>query len=195
MGALKGISMSLSGRKRDDGIDFYSTPKWAIEELLKKEQFSGSILEPFSGSGAISKVLENYGYTVYSSDLREDKNVYGYKGIDLFEIEKTIANNIISNPPYFCATEAIEKCLDLVPKGGNVAMILKLSFLESAKRYEFWKRTPLKKIYVFCKRVVFWNELLQPDDGTRSKHGGTIPFAWYIWEKGYKGEPTIDWIL
>lgn len=74
-------------------------------------------------------------------------------------------------------------------------MILKLSFLESARRYEFWKKTPLKKVYIFCKRVVFWNEILQPDDGKRSKHSGTIPFAWYIWEKGYEGEPTIDWIL
>lgn len=115
MGALKGISMSLSGRKRDDGIDFYSTPEWATEELLKKEKFEGLILEPCSGSGAISKVLERTGYEVISSDLREDEGVYGYGGIDLFEIENTEAKNIISNPPYFCATEVIEKCLDLVP--------------------------------------------------------------------------------
>ena len=187
--------MSLSGRKRDDGIDFYATPEWATEELLKKESFKGDILEPCSGSGAISKVLEKSGYNVISSDLREDEGVYGYGGIDLFEIEKTEATNIISNPPFFCATEVIEKCIDLIPEGGNVAMILKLSFLESARRYPFWKGTPLKKVYIFCKRVVFWNEILQLDDGKRGKHNGTIPFAWYIWEKGYKGEPIIDWIL
>ena len=23
---------------------------------------------------------------------------------------------------------------------------------------------------------------------------GAIAYAWFVWEKGYKGKPTIDWI-
>lgn len=189
---LKGLS--VAGRVRSDGIDYYSTPEWATEELIKREKFEGIILEPCSGAGAISKVLEREGYKVISSDIRTDDHIYGEKGIDLLEIEKTEAQNVITNPPFFMATESVEKSLELIPDGGKVAMILKIQFLEGQKRYEFFQNSPLRRVYVFCKRVVFWNELMQVDDGNRSKHGGTICFAWYVWEKGYKGKPEIEWI-
>jgi hypothetical protein len=190
---LKGLS--VSGRVRSDGVDYYATPEWATEELIKREKFEGLILEPCSGAGAISKVLERNSYNVISSDIREDDHIYGEKGIDLLEIKSTVAKNIITNPPFFMATEAVEKSLELIPDGGKVAMILKIQFLEGQKRYKFFQETPLRRVYVFCKRVVFWNELMQVDDGNRSQHGGTICFAWYVWEKGYKGKPEIEWIL
>lgn len=185
--------MSISGRKRSDGIDYYQTPAWATEELLKKEKFEGTILEPCAGAGAISKVLEEKGFQVISSDIRDDENVYGMKNLDMFTLKGFQANNVITNPPYFCAIDSIKKSLEITDR--KVAMIFKLQFLESQKRYELFKTTPLKNVYVFCKRVVMWNELLQPDDGTRSQHGGTIAFAWYVWEHGYIGKPQIDWIL
>jgi hypothetical protein len=191
--SLKGLS--VSGRVRSDGVDYYATPEWATEELIKREKFEGLILEPCSGAGAISKVLEREGYSVISSDIREDDHIYGDKGVDLLSIESTEARNVVTNPPFFMATESVEKSLELIPDGGKVAMILKIQFLEGQKRYNFFQNTPLRRVYVFCKRVVFWNELMQPDDGNRSKHGGTIAFAWYVWEKGYKGKPEIEWIL
>ena len=44
--------------------DFYPTPAFATESLLEKEQFSGTILEPACGDGAISKILESNGFSV-----------------------------------------------------------------------------------------------------------------------------------
>lgn len=190
---LKGLS--VAGRVRSDGIDYYATPEWATEELIKRESFDGLILEPCSGAGAISNVLEREGYEVISSDIREDDHIYGDKGVDLLQIESTPAKNIITNPPFFMAMESVEKSLELVPDGGKVAMILKIQFLEGQKRYKFFQDTPLRRVYVFSKRVVFWNELIQTDESNRSKHGGTICFAWYVWEKGYTGKPEIEWIL
>lgn len=181
---MKGTS--IAGRKRSDGIDYYQTPIWATEKLLEIEQFEGNILEPCSGAGAISKVLEKYGYSVISSDIREDDNVYGKKGIDVFDINKRV-ENIVTNPPYFCAKEVIEKCLQITDK--KVAMLLKLAFLESANRYEFFKNTPLKTVNVFCKRV---NPV---PEGVELKSSGTIAYAWYIWEHEYKGKPQIQWII
>jgi len=26
------------------------------------------------------------------------------------------------------------------------------------------------------------------------KNSGMIAYAWYVWEKGYCGKPTIEWI-
>lgn len=181
----KGIS--IAGRKVNDGIDFYQTPQWAIEKLLEVEKFEGDILEPCSGNGAISKVLEAHGYEVKSQDIRDDEGVYGEGGIDFFDYQEEV-DNIITNPPYFCAKEFVEHSLEL--SNGKVAMLLKLAFLEGAKRHQFFQDTPLKKVYVFCKRVTMY-----PANTEKPKNSGTIAYAWYIWERGYEGEPTIGWIM
>lgn len=119
----KGIS--IAGRKVNDGVDFYQTPRWAIEKLLEIEKFNGEILEPCSGNGAISKVLEEHGYIVKSQDIRDDEDVYGKGNCDFFEYSGTV-DNIVTNPPYFCAKEFVEKSLEV--SNSKVAMLLKLSF-------------------------------------------------------------------
>ena len=79
--------------------DFYPTPRNAVEELLKVEKFDGDIWEPACGDGAISKVLEEYGHTVYSTDLID--RGYGHTGAEYdFLTYKHPSNNIITNPPF-----------------------------------------------------------------------------------------------
>lgn len=179
---------SIAGRRVNDGIDFYQTPRYAIEKLLEREQFEGNIIDPCSGAGAISKVVEEKGYKCFSSDLREDINVYGDKGANVFDID-TVYDNVITNPPYFCAKEIVEKSLEI--SKNKVALLLKLTFLESEKRYELFKNTPLRKVYVFCKRITMYNEYEEKE----RKNNGTIAFAWYICEHGYTGKPEIEWII
>jgi len=68
-------------------------------------------------------------------------------------------------------------------------MLLKLNFLEGQKRYQLFKSTPLKTVYVFSKRLSF-------DKGNeKGKGSGLLAYAWYVWEQGYKGKPMIEWIL
>ena len=178
---------SISWRKINDWIDFYQTPTWCIEKLLEKESFIWPILEPCSWAWAISKVLENNWYRVYSQDIRIDDWVYWNKWVDFFKSDFK-ASNIVTNPPYFCAKDFILKSLEL--SENKVVMLLKLQFLESVDRYEFFKNTPLKKVYVFCKRITMY-----PEWQSEPKNSWTIAYAWYVWEKWYKWEPTIDWIL
>lgn len=177
---------SICGRKRAKGFDFYQTPEWAIERLLNFENFQGEILEPCSGAGAISKVLERSGYLVVSSDIREDNDVYGTKGVDIFSINKKY-DNVITNPPYCIAQKVVEKALGISNR--KIAMLLKLNFLEGQGRYEFFKRTPLKFVYVFSKRIQMY-----PEGMEKPKNGGTIAFAWFVWEQGFTDPPTIKWI-
>jgi hypothetical protein len=54
--------------------DFYPTPGWAVTALLQREDFTGSCWEPACGKGDISKILEENGYDVYSTDILD----YGY---------------------------------------------------------------------------------------------------------------------
>ena len=176
--------LSIAGRKRNDGIDYYQTPIWATQELLRKEEFGGSVLEPCCGAGAISKLLNN----CISSDIRKDENVFGEKGKDIFTYPEKSFNNIITNPPYIIAQKVIEKSLNITRN--KVAMLLKLSFLESKGRYNFFKEYPLKKVLVFCKRVQMY-----PEGTIKPKNSGTIAYAWYVWDWAYTGQPMIEWII
>jgi adenine-specific DNA methylase len=165
--------------------DFYPTPPHVTEALLNVEGFSGNILEPACGQGHISKVLEAHGYEVKSSDLFE----YGYGecGNDfLFFPQANSFDNVITNPPYSRAKEFVEVALNV--SRHKVAMLLKLSFLEGVTRQQFFKETPFKKIYVFSRRI----SLTRLGEPMINK--GMITFAWFIWDKRHKGEPTIDWI-
>lgn len=178
---MKGVS--IAGRKRNDGIDFYQTPPCATKDLLKREIFEGSILEPCCGAGAISRMLDN----CYSSDIRTDEDVFGEKGKDIFTYSDNMFDNIITNPPYKYAQEIVEKSLRIAKK--KVAMILKLCFLESERRRNMFLNSPLKTVYVFCKRVQMYPEGIE-----KPKNSGTIAYAWYVWDKSYQGKPMIDWI-
>lgn len=180
--------ISIAGRKLNDGIDFYQTPAFATLKLLEKETFNGSIIEPCSGQGAISKVLEGEGYSVKSCDIRNDEHVYGEKGIDIFSLNEGSFNNVITNPPYFIGKEVVEKSLEIATD--KVCMLLKLTFLESAKRYSFFKSSPLARVHVFSNRVTMF-----PFGTEEPKNGGTITFAWFVWDKNYIGKPQIDWII
>ena len=88
---------------------------------------------------------------------------------------------------YKYAQEFIEISLSL-PNVKKIAMLLKLVFLEGITRYRLFKGSPLKKVYVFCKR--------QPIrcQSYKGNNSSMIAYAWFVWDKDYKGKPQIDWI-
>ena len=51
--------------------DYYATEPKATRLLLERERFSPLVWEPACGEGHMAKVLEEYGYRVYASDLIE----------------------------------------------------------------------------------------------------------------------------
>ena len=83
-----------------DGPDFFRTPRWATFALADNEKFQGDIWECACGDGAMSRVFEEAGYQVFSSDLYQ--RGYGGSGIDFLAPQRS-ADNIITNPPYNCA--------------------------------------------------------------------------------------------
>ena len=173
---MKGLS--IAGRKRNSAFDHYATPEWATQALLNKEVFSQTIWEPACGDGAIVEVLKDNGYGVLATDIQN--------GEDFFEQESQ-QMDIITNPPFNQAEKFIWHALEV---GGNkVAMFLKLSFLESEGRKKLFEETPLETVYVFRKRVN-----LYPYGEEKPKNSGTTAYAWYVWNKNYKGLPIIKWL-
>ena len=72
-------------------------------------------------------------------------------------------------------------------------MFLKLTFLEGKARYrELFSKHPPKIIYVFSERVL----CAKNGEFEKMKAGGgsAVAYAWYVWEKGYQGKTTIEWI-
>ena len=171
--------------------DYYATEPKATELLLDKETFSSVVWECACGQGHMSDVLKQYGYTVVSSDL-VDRGYDNTKVIDFLEETELNTMDIITNPPYKFAKEFVEHALDISADGVKVAMFLKLTFLESKKRRELFDKYPPKVVYVSSER------LQCAKNGDFEKYGkgvGTaVAYAWYVWEKGFKGKPIIEWI-
>ena len=187
---IESIHLVGSSEKTREVMDFYPTPPYATQKLLEMETFTGTIYEPACGDGAITKVLKEF-YSdrpIYSTDLI-DRGYGERRDLNFLTEDYTgsTIENIITNPPYKLAQEFIEKSLKVADS--KVAMLLKLNFLEGQKRNGLFKTTPLKAVYVFSKRLSF-------DKGDeKGKGNGLLAYAWYVWEKGYKGKPQIDWIL
>lgn len=163
--------------------DFYPTPRNATVALLEAEKFEGDIWEPACGDGAISRVLEEYGHTVRSTDLID--RGYGEGGHDFLWATDT-ATNIITNPPFTLGQEFVEKALACTT--GKVAILAKLQFLEGAKRKKMFETLPLKSVYVFSKRLTMTR------NGEKMKNSGMLAFMWLVFEHGYEGKPTVGWL-
>lgn len=168
--------------------DFYPTPKAGTMALLENEIFSGSILEPCSGAGNISKVLEEKlsGQKILSYDIRKD-NIYGIGGIDFLKQTAEFFNypdNIITNPPYLTLTEFIHQSKKIAKH--KIAMLLTLQALGGKKHMGLiWadRKFPLKKVIIIPDRLKFFS----------TKNSSTIYNIWAIWDRFHVGEPIITW--
>lgn len=168
--------------------DFYATEPKAVELLLEKENFTRTIWEPAVGQGHIAEVLKSHGHSVECSDLIHR----GYEGTrvqNVFDFENTNEIDVISNPPYKIAREFIEHILTRSETDVKVAMFLKLTFLESQSRREFFKRFPPRTIYIASGR------LNCARNGEFEKYtSSAVAYAWFVWEVGFQGKPIIEWI-
>lgn len=168
--------------------DYYASNPKAMELLLKEETFSKNIWECACGEGHLSKVLENAGYNVISTDLIY--RGYGEKiPVDFLSVKIHFDGDIITNPPYKYAVEFCQKAIYCVQEGHKVAMLLRLLFLEGKSRKKFFEKYPPKVVYIFSSRIVC------AKNGEFEKYpSSAIAYAWFVWEKNFKSNTIIKWI-
>lgn len=173
--------------------DYYATDPDAVRVFLEEERFSSKVWECAVGGGHIADVLKDYGYDVYSTDITDR----GYPNTEIMDfLECEVEENdvdIITNPPYSKAKEFVKKALDISKDGVKVAMLLRLQFLEGKRRAELFNEYPPCKVYVNVSRVTC------AKNGDFEKHlretgSSPVAYAWFVWEKGYTGDPIIKWI-
>lgn len=190
----KTLGASNHTDKEREENDYYATDPIAIDKLLKVEQPSFNIWECACGGGHLLNRLKELGYNAFGTDL-VDRGC-GTAPRDFFDFEKEQVGrevDILTNPPYKYAKEFVLKALDLIADGRKVYMFLKLTFLEGQAKYkDLFSKYPPKNIYVFSERVMCAKN--GKFEEMRAGGGSAVAYAWYVWEKGYQGKTTIEWI-
>lgn len=182
------IGSRVGAQEEREQNDYYATDPRAVELLLEQEKFAKYIWEPACGEGHISKVLLEHGYCVLSSDLVY--RGYGVGRVDFLKERLDVANtDIITNPPYKFALEFAQKALDLIEDGHKVALFLRIQFLEGKKRRKFFEKNPPKVVYVASDRL----QCAKNGDFASYQVRPPVCYAWFVWEKGYTGEPVVRW--
>ena len=173
--------------------DFYATDPKTLEiflEALKRDNLKlhNYIWECACGKGNLSKVLEEKGYKVISSDLID--RGYGRSEIDFLKIKSNEwRGDILTNPPYKYAKEFVEKAIEITRIGAYVIMLLKIQFLEGKDRRKLFDKYPPRYVYVNSSR-----QLCYLNGDMSNKMSSATCYCWFIWENGFKGEPIIRWI-
>lgn len=181
--------MRDSGYNRSEN-DWYIEPSWTVSALVQAERkigklFHGELLDPCCGGGNIPKTLASLGHPCKGSDLidRGFGETLHYE--DSLKINKP--NTVVSNPPYYLAEDFVRN--SLLHTNDRVCVLLRLAFLEGQKRKSLFENTPLARVWVSRKRVS-----MPPGGSSIKAAGGTIAYAWFVWEHGHKTTPSLGWI-
>ena len=171
--------------------DFYATDPYSVDLFLKRIKKDNLVLpktinEPACGQGHISEELKKHGYNVISSDLYD--HGYGKSGIDFLKSNEK-ADCFITNPPYRFALEFVKKSVENLKPGGISIMYLKIQFLEGKARNLFFKKYPPKYVYVNSSR-----QICARNGDFKNFNSRLLCYAWYVWYKGFLGEPIIRFI-
>lgn len=161
-------SGSPQGRSRRK-LDYYPTPPEVTEALmdfLKLEPIT--IWECACGDLSMSKVLEEYGHTVISTDIE--------KGTDYLRSTQ-VCDAIITNPPFNQSADFIEKALS---ESRIVAMLLKSQYWHAKKRYDLFMNNPPSYVLPLTWRPDFlWQERKNGE-----KSAPTMEMCWTVWIEG-----------
>lgn len=186
------LGASSHSDKEREINDFYATDPNTLEILLKQLdrdniKLNNNIWECACGMGHLSRVLERHNYNVYSTDLIYRN--YGMGGVDYLSMNNFYPGDILTNPPYKYAQEFVEHSMEILDDNNYCIMLLKIQFLEGKKRRKLFDKYPPKYVYVNSERQTCYI------NGDMSKKMSSAScYCWFIWQKGFKGEPIIRWL-
>lgn len=98
---------------------------------------------------------------------------------------------IVQNPPFKLALEFVQHSLELLDKGELLFSLHRLLFLEGGERFGklYGNKQKPKYVFVFAKRV----SCIAPD--VPGKGQNAMCYAWFMWQKGFRGNTQIKWII
>lgn len=176
-----------------DENDWYVEPFECSVALFQTHQFDGLIWDPACGMGRIVRCARRLGLESVGSDILSRNELTLWEDDFLRGSKRIEHKHIVSNPPFRCAEEFVQHAISITRNGGLVAMILPLVWLSGfSKKRDWLLHSPLKKVLPISPRpsmppgqVILSGE--KPGNGTKD-------FAWFLWECGYVGSPTIEFL-
>lgn len=98
---------------------------------------------------------------------------------------------IVQNPPFKLALEFVQHGLELLNKGELLFSLHRIQFLETRERFAklYGNKQKPKYVFVFANRVT----CVAPD--VPNKGQGAMCYAWFMWQKGFRGNTQIKWII
>lgn len=186
-------AVSSAPKKARRADDAYMTPPALADYLVGRclrplDDSLGAVLEPSAGSGNFVRAvrLREPEADVTTCEIRAAGA--GWRADRHFRADFLTLDfgdrrfdTIVGNPPYSQAEAFIRRGVGLLEPGGRLAFLLRLSFLESARRIPFWREFPAASIYVLSERPSFTG-------------GGTdsAPYAWFVWAAGGRGPARLE---
>ena len=189
-------AIHVSGYQRA-GQDFYATPAWVTEALLRHVRFRGPVWEPCCGDGAMSSVLAGHGYDVVSTDLVD--RGFGEPGVD-FLTSHTVPSgcrSIVTNPPYgdsgshTAQSRSPTAMLNFLRHAmmltasvqGQLALLVRLQWIAGRRVAEVMSAGPFAAVIVLTRRIR-WFDLGEFTKNAQHHH------AWVVFDHAHPdGQP------
>ena len=174
--------------------DFYSSDPVCAVWLLKLEPQINNIWEPAVGNGALAEPLREAGKLKAVSDIVDrgyyPEGISTKYNLDFLTFNKKWKGDIVTNPPYNVCLDWAQHQLDLIQDGRYSALFMKITFLEGKSRKSFLEENPPIRVWVSSSRIMCYKNG-NIEDG--KKNSSATCYAWYVWQKGYKGDTIIKW--
>lgn len=173
----------LSDAQPWQDFELFPTPPWATRTLFETVfpamgiERPVNVWEPCAGLGHMSEVIGEYVDCVDATDIHDygENFVCGSGDFLTWPLDKaTGVDWIVTNPPFGKAAAMAERALSTARVG--VAFLLRLQFLETDGRYDFfWRRPPV--MASFTERVPMC------EGGYDPRCKSATAYAWFVWER------------
>lgn len=175
-------------------LDFYSSDPIASRYLLELEPQICNIWEPAVGNGALAEPFREVGKLKAVSDITDrgyyPEGISTRYNLDFLTFNKVWKGDIVTNPPYDKCLIWAQHQLDLIEENRYSALFMKLTFLEGKGRKSFLENNPPLRAWVSSSRIMCYKNG-NVEEG--KKNSSAACYAWFIWQKGYKGDTIVKW--
>ena len=172
--------------------DFYATPNWVTEALVRHIQFRSPIWEPCCGDGAMSGILAAHGYEVVSTDVAD--RGFGTPGVDFLTCHNVPqgCRSIVTNPPYGDTGSHAEQSrspkamLDFLRHAlaltasvrGQLALLVRLQWIAGQRAAEVMSAAPFAAVLILRQRIR-WFDMGESTNAAQHHH------AWVVFDHAH----------
>lgn len=187
--------------------DYYATPKSAFEPLLPFLAKSEQVMhDPAAGDGRLVVWMRDHGLSATGADIEVPRLAKVHLDTRDFLLGEDEYCTIVTNPPF---SLAFEFCQESLAAAREVYLLLRLNFLGSAERREWFQANEPNAIFVLSDRPSFtltskcfgcgWSASFPPGEKRQAKcpscgvgklkhsTSDACEYGWFYWGRKHQG--------